>query len=78
MFVFFDTDLVTPDGGIIPKNTNLASLFNVAGTDDTPGAGVTIWTGWHVLESLPPNVKKFTITAAVVDNLGRLGFERDS
>ncbi len=76
MFVFFDTDLITPDGAIIPKNTNLASLFNVAGTDDTPGAGVTIWTGWHVLESLPPNVKKFTITAAVVDNLGRLGLDR--
>lgn len=76
MFVFFDTDLVTPDGGIIPKNTNLASLFNVAGTDDTPGAGVTIWAGWHVLESLPPNVDKFTITAGVVDNLGWLGLDR--
>lgn len=76
MFVFFDTDLITPDGGIIPKNTNLASLFNVAGTDDTPGSGVTIWTGWHVLESLPPNVDKFTITAGVVDNLGRLGLDR--
>lgn len=76
MFVFFDTDLVTPDGGIIPKNTNLASLFNVAGSDDTPGPGMTIWTGWHVLESLPPNVDKFTITAAVVDNLGRMGLDR--
>lgn len=76
LFVFFDTDLVTPDGGIIRKNTNLASLFNIAGTDDTPGPGVTIWTGWHVLESLPPNVKKFTITVAAVDNLGRLGLDR--
>lgn len=76
LFVFFDTDLITPDGGIIRKNTNLASLFNVAGTDDTPGPGVTIWTGWHVLESLPPNVNKVTITVAVVDNLGRLGLDR--
>lgn len=76
LFVFFDTDLITPDGDIIRKNTNLASLFNVAGTDDTPGPGVTIWTGWHVLESLPPNVNKVTITVAVVDNLGRLGLDR--
>lgn len=76
LFVFFDTDLITPDGGITRKNTNLASLFNVAGTDDTPGPGVTIWTGWHVLESLPPNVNEVTITVAVVDNLGRLGLDR--
>lgn len=76
LFVFFDTDLITPNGGIIPKNTNLANLFNVAGTDDTPGSGVTIWTGWHVLESLPPNVDTFTITAAVIDNAGRMGLDR--
>lgn len=76
LFVFFDTDLITPDGGVIRKNTNLASLFNVAGTDDTPGPGVTLWTGWHVLESLPANVNKVTITVAVVDNLGRLGLDR--
>jgi hypothetical protein len=76
LFVFFDTDLITPDGGIIPKNTNLAALFNVAGTDDTPGPGVTIWTGWHVLESLPPDVNTFTITTAVIDNAGRMGLDR--
>lgn len=76
LFVFFDTDLIAPDGKIIRKNTNLASLFNVAGTDDTPGPGVTLWTGWHVLESLPANVDKVTITVAVVDNLGRLGLDR--
>ena len=76
LLVFFDTDLINPDGEIIPKNTNLAALFNVAGTDDTPGSGVTIWTGWHVLESLPPNVETFTITTAVVDNVGRMGLDR--
>ncbi|MBC7879808.1 MAG: hypothetical protein H7Y37_00600 [Anaerolineae bacterium] len=76
LYVFFDTDLIKPDGGVIPKDTNLAALFNVAGTDDTPGEGVTVWTGWHVLESLPPNLNKFTITAAVVDEAGRIGLDR--
>lgn len=76
LYVFFDTDLIKPDGGIIPRNTNLANLFNVAGTDDTPGSGVTIWTGWHVLESLPSNVNTFSITTAVVDNAGRIGQDR--
>ena len=77
LFVFLSTDLVTPDGNIIPKNTNLANLFNVAGTDDTPGKGVTVWAGWHVLESLPTNTKNFTITVAVVDEAGRIGFDRE-
>ena len=78
LFVFIDKDLIKPDGGIIAKNTNLATLFNIAGTDDTPGPGVTAWVGWHVLESLPPGTDKFTITAAVVDQEGRIGFDKIS
>ena len=70
--VTFDTDLIKPDGGIIAKGTNLAALFNIAGTDDTPGAGITLWTGWHVLESLPASVSKVTITASVRDVSGRV------
>ncbi len=76
LFVFIDKDLIKPDGGIIPKNTNLGTLFNIAGTDDTPGPGVTAWAGWHVLESFPVGIKDFTITAAVVDAAGRIGFDR--
>lgn len=76
LFVFIDQDLIKPTGEIIPKNTNLATLFNVAGTDDTPGPGVTAWVGWHVLESLPTGVSEFTITAAVVDEKRRIGFDR--
>lgn len=72
LVVTFDTDLIKPDGGIIAKGTNLAALFNVAGSDDTPGAGITLWTGWHVLESLPSDVNKVTITASVRDASGRL------
>lgn len=68
-----DIDLPKPDGGVIPAHTNLASLFNVAGTDDTPGPGVTVWAGWHVLESIPADVDGFTITAAVTDDAGRVG-----
>lgn len=76
LYVVFDCDLVKPDGGIIAKNTNLAALFNVAGTDDTPGDGVTIWTGWHVLESIPDGVDKFTITVSVTDKAGKTGTDK--
>jgi hypothetical protein len=71
--VRLDTDLITPDGAIIAKGIDLGALFNVAGTDDTPGPGVTIWAGWHVLESLPTDVNTFTITASVRDATGRVG-----
>jgi len=77
--VVFDTDLVTPDGGTIPRNTNLASLFNIAGTDDTPGEGVTVWLGWHVLESLRSGLispRPVTITATITDSLGRVATDR--
>ena len=77
LLVFIDEDLITPDGTIIRANTNLGPLFNIAGTDDTPGAGVTIWAGWHVLESIHPREgDSFNLTVAVVDNLGRIGFDR--
>ncbi len=78
LYVFFSTDLINPDGKVIPRGTNLASLFNIAGSDDTPGPGVTVWAGWHVLESLPVGVKSFTITAAVVDERGRVGLDRET
>ena len=71
--VLIDADLIAPDGTIIPRNTNLANLFNTLGTDDTPGDGVTIWVGWHFLESFPDDVRKFTITASVRDAAGRTG-----
>ena len=74
-YAFVDQDFVTPNGTIIPRNTNLASLFNVAGTDDTPGPGVTVWLGWHVLESFLPRVRNFKLTVAFVDRAGRIGFD---
>ncbi len=77
LFVFIDEDLITPDGTIIPANTNLGPLFNIAGTDDTPGPGVTIWAGWHVLESIDPQkVDGFNLTVAVVDDDRRIAFDR--
>ncbi len=69
--VTIDAALTKPDGGTIPAGTNLAPLFNIAGTDDSPGAGVTIWAGWHVLESLAPGTKTITVTATVTDLAGR-------
>jgi hypothetical protein len=50
--------------------------MSVAGTDDTPGKGITSWLGWHVLESLPDGVDAFTLTAAFVDEAGRIGIDR--
>ena len=71
--VLIDADMIAPDGSIIPRNTNLANLFNTLGTDDSPGKGVTIWAGWHVLESFGEDVKNFTITASVRDADGNVG-----
>jgi hypothetical protein len=71
--VSIDADLVAPDGTVIPKNTNLANLFNTLGTDDSPGDGVTIWAGWHFLESFGEGIEAFTITASVRDAQGRIG-----
>jgi hypothetical protein len=77
LLVFIDEDLITPDGTIIPANTNLGPLFNIAGADDTPGPGVTIWAGWHVLESIRPRQgNSFNLTVAVVDDAGRIAFDR--
>jgi hypothetical protein len=70
--VTFDADLIKPDGTIIPAGTNLAPLFNIAGSDDTRGPGVTLWTGWHVLESFPEETKSVTITASITDKSGRV------
>ena len=71
--VLIDADMIAPDGTIIPRNTNLANLFNTLGVDDSPGKGVTVWAGWHVLESFGDDVKKFTITASVRDANGNVG-----
>ncbi len=78
LLVFIDEDLITPDGTIIPANTNLGPLFNIAGTDDSPGPGVTIWAGWHVLESIRPPDGAFNVTVAVIDDEGRTAFDRVS
>jgi len=71
--VTVDNDLTAPDGHVIGAGTNLAPLFNVAGSDDTPGPGVTVWAGWHVLESLAPGSRELTINVSVTDNAGRVG-----
>ena len=76
LYFFFDVGLITPDGSVLPKFNNFASAFNIAGTDDTPGDGVTAWLGWHVLESVPEDVNEFTMTAAFVDDAGRIGIDR--
>ena len=76
LFVFFDQPLITPDGQVLPAFNNFAAAFNVAGSDDTPGKGITTWLGWHVLESLPETAKNVTMTAAFVDRAGRVAYDQ--
>ncbi len=76
LWVTFDAPIITPDGTVIPPGTNLAALFNIAGTDDTPGPGVSVWVGWHVLESLPSDIDRLTIRAVVIDQHGGIGFDQ--
>lgn len=71
-YVFFDQPLVTPDGAILPAFNNFAAAFNVAGTDDTPGKGVTAWLGWHVLESVLASTQNVNLTVFFVDREGRI------
>ena len=76
--VTVDNTLTKPDGGTIAAGTNLASLFNIAGTDDSRGPGVTVWAGWHVLESLAPGTTSLTVTASVTDLAGHTGTEQQT
>ncbi len=76
--VTVDNDLTTPAGNIIKAGTNLAALFNIAGTDDSRGPGATVWAGWHVLESLAPGTRHLTVTASVTDVAGHTGTERQT
>lgn len=76
LVVSLDQDLIKPDGTIIAKDTNLASLFNIAGSDDSDGPGITLWAGWHVLESFAAGTDKVTITASVTDTMGRVATDR--
>ena len=73
LVVTVDNTLTKPDGTTIPAGTNLANLFNIAGTDDSRGPGVTVWAGWHVLESLAPGTTHLTVTARVTDLAGHTG-----
>jgi hypothetical protein len=38
--------------------------------------GVTVWLGRRVLESVPEGVEQFTLSAAFVDEAGRIGMDR--
>lgn len=78
LVVSFDADLIKPDGTLIAKGTNLAALFNIAGSDDTTGPGITLWAGWHVLESFPEGTTRVTMTASVSDAAGRVATDRVS
>ena len=52
-------------GGTVTTSSGRVAAMH-EGSDDTPGAGMTLWTGWHVLESFKDETTSVTITASAV------------
>lgn len=73
-FVFvFDTDFITPSGVVIPACTNLAPLFQFAGSELAPGGGVSTTLTWFVGGSVPQTVTRLVMGAAITDVAGKRG-----
>ncbi len=66
----FDSDFITPAGSVLSAGTNLAALFQFAGSEMTRGGAVAITFIWFVGGSIPQNVARLTMTAAITDEAG--------
>lgn len=63
----FNRDLITPGGTVIPAGTNLAGLFQFAGSRRTrSGATITTLT-WLVGGAVPSGTRRLTMIAKVLD-----------
>lgn len=71
----FDVPLRQPNGNIVPAGTNLAGLFDVAGSEVDASGAVRVTADWVVGGSLmlPDGKKNVTVTASVTDNKGHTG-----
>ncbi len=66
----FDSDFITPSGDVLPAGTNLAALFQFAGSEITRGGAVATTFMWFVGGSIPANVPRLTMTAEITDSVG--------
>jgi hypothetical protein len=71
----FDVALRQPNGNVVPAGTNLAGLFDVAGSEVDASGAVRVTADWVVGGSLvlPEGKKNVTVTASVTDNHGHTG-----
>ena len=68
-------DLITPDGRVLPKFNNFASAFHIAGTMTPPATGSRPGSA-GTCSSRCLRVDEFTLTAAFVDDPGRIGMDQ--
>lgn len=63
-----------PSGTVFPSGTNLAALFQFAGSTGrlTDGTAQTLFV-WFVGGSVPQNATQLTMTAGVTDPFGQVG-----
>jgi len=64
-----------PNGNLVPAGTNLAGLFDVAGSEIDASGSVRITADWVVGGALvvPTGKHSVTINASVTDNAGHTG-----
>jgi len=75
MIVTFDVPLRQPNGNIVPAGSNLAGLFDVAGSEIDATGAVRTTADWVIGGALvmPAGKRTVTINASVTDNAGRTG-----
>ena len=78
--VTFSVPVLQANGNVVPSGTNLAPLFNIAGSEIDANGRVRVTADWVVGTGLllPAGEKTVTITAKVTDTLGRTGVTRNS
>ncbi|MEW6046830.1 MAG: hypothetical protein AB1609_10165 [Bacillota bacterium] len=70
----FSLPFITPSGTVFPSGTNLAALFQFAGSTGrlTDGTAQTLFV-WFVGGSVPQDATQLTMTAGVTDRFGQAG-----
>ena len=73
--VTFDVPLRQPNGNVVPAGTNLAGLFDVAGSEVDASGAIRTTADWVVGGSLvlPYGKHNVTIRSSVTDNAGHTG-----
>jgi hypothetical protein len=77
--VTFDVPLRQPNGNVVPAGTNLAGLFDVAGSEIDASGAIRTTADWVVGGALllPTGKTNVTVDASVTDNAGHTGTARN-